>query len=133
MLNTTILLLVSDSAIRHVICKALESEGYSVLTASDLGVAVDLLKRCTPDLLMVRHYTESISGHDAATYLRRMCFGIPVLLVGGLLEDDGLENREILQGFEIFPKPYEAAELLEKVKEVLVKHAPRSNAPHNFE
>jgi CheY-like chemotaxis protein len=118
---TTILFLASDPVIRTVICEALESEGYCVLAAGDVGSAVDRLKECTPDLFMVRHYTEGISGHDAAIYIRKMLPGIPVLIVGGLLDDDRLENREMLQGFEVFPKPFKAADLLEKVKEVLVK------------
>jgi len=122
------LLLVSESDIRYVICEALESAGYSVLKAGDMGDAVDRLKQSPPDLFMVRHYTENISGHDAAIYLRKMCPGIPVLLVGGILYDVGLQNREIIQGFEIFPKPFRAAELLEKVREVLVKHPPRNHA-----
>lgn len=127
-MNTTILFLASDPIIRRVICDALESEGYVVVAASDVGNAVDRLKECTPDLLMVRHYTESMSGHDAAIYLRRMCPGIPVLLVGGILDDERLEDREILQGFEVFPKPYKAAELLDKVKEVLIKCSPQNSA-----
>ena len=70
-MNETILLLASDWGIRNVICKALESQGYSVLSASNLGAAADLLKAHTFDLLMVRPYTESVSGYDAAKYLRR--------------------------------------------------------------
>jgi hypothetical protein len=62
-----------------------------------------------------------MSGHDAAMYLRTKCAKMKVLLVGGLLDDDRLHYREALQGFEIFPKPYTRAELLEKVKEVLNK------------
>lgn len=131
-LNITILLLASDSDIRNVICEALESAGYSVLKADDIGEAVDRLKQSAPDLLMVRHYTENISGHDAAIYLRQMCPGIPVLLVGGILNDVRLENRAIIQGFEIFPKPFRAAELLEQVKGVMVEHAPPSNAAPRF-
>ncbi len=75
----TILFLASDSQIRKIISEALDLGGYFVLTANDIGSALDCLKNCTPDLLMVRHYTESISGHDAAMYLRRMGPGIPVL------------------------------------------------------
>jgi len=93
--------------------------------ASDIGEAVDWLEGCSPALFMVRHYTESISGHDAAVYLRRLHPGIPVLIVGGILDDGDLENREMLQGFEIFPKPFQATELVEKVKEVLAKHPAR--------
>jgi len=101
------------------------------MTASEVGIAVERLKECTPDLLMVRHYTESLSGHEAAMYLRKSCPGIPVLLVGGLLDDAGLKNREALQGFEIFPKPFKAAELLDKVKEMLLKSLPGINAERN--
>ncbi len=42
-------------------------------------------------------------------------------MVGGLLDDERLKYRAELQGFEVFPKPYTAAELLQKVKEVLSK------------
>jgi hypothetical protein len=54
-------------------------------------------------------------------YLREKCLKMRVLLVGGLLDDERLRSRETLQGFEVFPKPYAAAELLEKVKDVLSK------------
>ena len=132
-MNKTVLLLASDGVIRRALAKALETEGYCVLAASDIGSAVDWLKDCTPDLLMVRHYTESMSGHEAARYLRKTCPGIPVLLVGGLLDDVRLENREILEEFEVFPKPFKAAELLDKVKEVLGKCALRNSACDNSE
>ena len=125
-MNTTILLLASDPVIRTVICEALESKGYSVFAAGDIGRAVDRLKDGTPDLLMVRHYIENMPGHEAAMYLRKLCPGIPVLILGGILEDDRLENRELLQGFDVFPKPYRAAELLAKVKEILQKRPPRN-------
>ncbi len=120
-MKATILLLVSDSVSRNAIAKALESVGYFVLPAAEIDRAVKWIEECKPDLLMVRHYTENISGHDAAVYLRKLCPGIPVLLVGGLLDDPALENRESLHHFEVFPKPYKAAELLEKVKEILTK------------
>ena len=132
-MNKTILLLASDGVIRKVLREALEAGGYSVQAASDIGVAVDRLKESPPDLLMVRHYTDSMSGHQAARYLRTKRPGIPVLLVGGLPEDVRLENLEILEEFEIFPKPFQTAELLDKVKEVLAKRSSRDTADHNPE
>jgi DNA-binding NtrC family response regulator len=124
--SETILLLASDAVIRKVICEALESQGYFVLTAHDLSSAKEWLKECTPHLLMIRHYIESVPGHEAAMYLRSIRPGIPVLMVGGLLDHPGLENREILHGFEIFPRPFQAAELLDKVKEMLLKYSLRN-------
>jgi DNA-binding response OmpR family regulator len=69
--------------------------------------------------LITRTYVEGMPGHDAAKYLRNKCSHMRVLIVGGLLDDDRLRNREALEGFAVYPKPYTAAELLAKVKEVL--------------
>jgi DNA-binding response OmpR family regulator len=74
--NETILLLASERAICNAIRKALESEGYCVLTANNVGAAAELLNAHTFDLLVVRPYTESLSGHEAAMYLRRHSHGI---------------------------------------------------------
>jgi DNA-binding response OmpR family regulator len=121
LLKTTILLLVSDPLVRSVLQDTLEHEGYTVVTAGDLGSAVDRLKEITPDLLITRTYVEGMTGHDAATYLRTKSNGLRVLMVGGLLDDQRLKYRESLEGFDVFPKPYSAAELLQKVKDVLKK------------
>jgi DNA-binding response OmpR family regulator len=121
LLTTTILLLVSDPLVRSVLQDTLEHEGYTVITAGDLGSAVDRLTEVTPDLLITRTYVEGMTGHDAATYLRTKSNGLRVLMVGGLLDDQRLKYRESLEGFDVFPKPYSAAELLQKVKDVLKK------------
>jgi CheY-like chemotaxis protein len=117
----TILLLVSDPVVRAVFKETLENAGYTVLATGDLGNAVDRLKEIEPDLLLTRTYVEGMPGHDAAVYLRSKSLKMKVLIVGGLLQDDRLELRESLAGFEVFPPPYHRADLLEKVKQVLQK------------
>ena len=119
-MHKTILLLASDAAIRNVVRNALESKQYLVLSASHLGDAADLLQKCTPDLLIVRPYIEGVSGHEAAAYLRRKCAGIPVLILGGFLRDADFEGRAAIERFELFPRPFTATELLEKVREVMI-------------
>jgi DNA-binding NtrC family response regulator len=119
--NTTILLMVADPVVRNVMEETLDRAGYTVVSAPDLGKAVDRLKEVTPDLMITRTYLQSMSGHDAAMYLRTKSPKMRVLLVGGLMDDDRLHYREALQGFEIFPKPYSRDELLQKVADVLKK------------
>ncbi len=119
LMKTTILLLVSDPVVRSVLKETLERDGYTVVATGDFGKAVDQLKEYSPDLLITNPYVEGLPGHDAAIYLRTKCLKMKVLILGGLLDDDRLEVREALQGFEIFPKPYPASALLEKVKEFL--------------
>jgi DNA-binding response OmpR family regulator len=92
-----------------------------VRASSGLGDAVDRLKESVPDLLIIRTYVESMPGHEAAIYLRTKCPGMKVLMVGGLLNDERLQHRAEMQGFDVFPKPYSAAELIQKVKDVLNK------------
>ena len=121
LIRSTILLLVSDPPLRAVLEETLEREGYTVLPAGDLGQAVDRMNEVTPDLLIIRSHVQNLPGHDAAMYLRKKCLKMKVLILGGRLDDDRMQNREELQGFEVFPKPYPAAELLQKVKDVLNK------------
>ncbi|MGA3257625.1 MAG: response regulator [Bryobacteraceae bacterium] len=121
LMKTTILLLVSDPVVRSVLQETLEREGYTVRATGDLGQAVDRLTECTPDLLITRTYVEGLPGHEAAMYLRTKCPTMRVLMLGGLLDDERLQYRAALQGFEVFPKPYTAAELLQEVKDVLSK------------
>jgi DNA-binding response OmpR family regulator len=124
LIKSTILLLVSDPVVRPVLEETLEREGYTVLSAGDLGQAVDRINESVPDLLIVRGHIQNMPGHDAAVYLRKKCLTMKVLILGGLIDDERLQNREELQGFKTFPTPYPPAELLQKVKEVLSK--PRS-------
>ena len=118
-ISKTILLLISDGLVLSVFREILEQEGYMVVPTGDLGSAVDWLKQSTPDLLIIRTYVSDMPGHDAAKYLQTKCPSMRVLLVGGLLDDYRLQNREALAGFAVFPKPYTATQLIEKVKEVL--------------
>jgi DNA-binding NtrC family response regulator len=115
----TILLLGSESVIRTVIGEVLEQAGYVVLPKDDLGSAVDALAEINVDLLITHPYIANSSGHKAAQYLLTKNPRMGVLIVGGLLDDDRLTYRAELEQFEIFPKPFTAAELVEKVKEVL--------------
>jgi DNA-binding NtrC family response regulator len=121
LIKSTILLLVSDPLVRTVLEETLEREGYMVLPADGLGQAVDRLNESVADLLIVRGHIQNLPGHDAAIYLRKKYVSMKVLILGGLLDDERLQNREELQGFEIFPTPYPAAQLLQKVKDVLSK------------
>jgi len=124
--NAAILLLCYDPVLRLVIEEVLESKGYVVVASGDLGTAVDRLRESRPDLLIVHPDLGGITGHDAALYLRTKSPALPVLMVGGLLDDDRLRYREALQEFEVFPKPFTAAELLAKVDEVLASHPRRT-------
>ena len=123
---SSILLFCSEPLVRTILTETLEANGYIVLPVGDLGSAVDRLRECKPDLLIIRTYVDRMPGHDAARYLRTKRPGMRVLMASGLLDDDRLNFRESIHGIEVFPKPFTAADLLEKVHEVLSTTVPSS-------
>jgi CheY-like chemotaxis protein len=117
--HPTILLVCSSAIMREVLKESLQNERYNVLAVNGLGGAVDRLKEVSPDLLIVRPYLDNIDGHDAAVYLRTKNPGMRVLILSGTIDDDRLINQEVLQSFQVFPKPFTVAEFIEKVEQVL--------------
>jgi DNA-binding NtrC family response regulator len=113
-----ILLVDSDPATRAVLRDALEAAGYLVRAAGDLGKAVDRLSEMRPDLLITRPYINSMSGWMVAEYLRTRRHGLPVLIVGGFLDDDRNTTRSSIQEIHTFPKAFTRDELLDAVKQV---------------
>ena len=63
--DVTILLLDSDSVMRAALHDAFQSAGYLVVTARDLGEAVDRLDEVRPDLLgsLVRTSTACVRAY----------------------------------------------------------------------
>jgi DNA-binding NtrC family response regulator len=117
--NSTILLLVSDPLMRTLLHETLERTGYLIVDAGDVGAAVDRLKELRPDLLIVRPFINSMPGHMAANYLRTRCPGLPVLIVGGFMDDERVSVQTAIEDFHLFPKPFAADDLLSKVRDVL--------------
>jgi DNA-binding response OmpR family regulator len=117
--NATILVLVSDPLMRTLLHETLERAGYLIVEAGDVGAAVDRLKEMRPDLLIVRPHINSMPGHMAAHYLRTRCPGLPVLIVGGFLDDERVRVQTAVQDYHVFPKPFAAEELLGTVRDVL--------------
>ncbi len=127
--HAMILLLDSEPLVRSVTKEVLGDAGYVVLATGNLGTAVDMLGDSKIDLLITRPYVDNIPGHEAAKFLRRRNPQMGVLIVAGLLDDGRLKYREDFEGFEIFPSPFTAALLIEKIEEAL--KTAQQRAPHH--
>lgn len=115
-LGATILLLDSEPLTRTILHETLERAGHLVVSVADLGAAVDRLRRMRPDLLIIRPYINSMPGHMAAQHLRVDCPGLPVLVIDGAIDDERIQVRNSVHRIDSFPKPFAAADLVEKVK-----------------
>lgn len=117
--NASILLLASDPVMRPVLHETLQQAGCLVVSVDGLGPAVERLKQMRPDLLIVRPYINSMPGRTAARHLRTWCPGLPVLIVGGFMDDERIKVPNEIDEFHLFPKLWSRDELLNKVREVL--------------
>jgi DNA-binding NtrC family response regulator len=125
--STIILILESDGVLRSVLRDILEQTGYVVRQAKDFGTAVLKAKEAAPDLLVTGAYVDSISGYDAANFIRKDCPEMDVLVVAGFPVDDRIENRLLNDAFSSFPASYDPALLLETVRKLLRARSEREN------
>ncbi|HXM42706.1 MAG TPA: response regulator [Bryobacteraceae bacterium] len=125
----TIMVFHSAPVVRTVLREILQREGYVVRATGDLGIAVDMVRETPPDLLLIDVYVADISGHDAALYLCKKNPNMQVLMVAGVPDDQRMEARTTDEGFSVFPKPFAAADLVAKVKEILAEIAGETKKP----
>ena len=117
--TNAILLLGSEPVVRAVTKEALENAGYVVLATGSLGTGVDMLADCKVGLLIIPPYIDNMTGHEAAKYLRARNPHMGVLMLSGFMDDDRIQYRAKLEGFDLFPPPFPAAPFIEKVKEAM--------------
>jgi DNA-binding response OmpR family regulator len=117
--DSTILILDSYHMMRTALCEVLQDAGYLVMTASELGAAVEHLNDVHPDLLIIPPYIDYMAGYTAADYLRTKEPGLRVLMIAGFIDDDRIRVQNEIREFFTFPGPFSRDELLAKVRSCL--------------
>ncbi len=81
--GTRILVVDDDPAVRALLSRYLQLEGYEVIEASDGAAALDSIKEHPPDLVLLDRVLPGEDGLDVLTRLRREN-DVPVILLTGL-------------------------------------------------
>lgn len=111
----TILIADDDAAIRKMVSEVLRSAGYQVLAAGSGQAAVSAASRHGGkiDLLVTDIVMAGMGGADLYAWLKCERPDLRVLFISGYM------SREPLEG-SFLKKPFSPAEVLEKVREVLL-------------
>jgi len=123
------LLVVEDDVhIQRLVQTCLTEAGYRVTVAADGRVAVDLAEKTTFDLVVLDVRLPGFDGREVCRRLRKKS-RVPVLMLTALGE-----MHQKLQGFEAgaddyLTKPFEAVELLARVKALLRRSGSDSEEP----
>jgi two-component system cell cycle sensor histidine kinase/response regulator CckA len=118
----TLLVVEDDMSLRHLARGVLQTQGYNVITASNgqeaLRVAHDHqgspIRLVLSDVIMPQ-----MGGREMAEHLKTTNPGLKVLFTSGYTDDTISHHGVLQEGVEFLAKPYTAAALVFKVRELL--------------
>ena len=121
-----ILIVEDDAEIRRLVRDALETEGFSVLTAVGGKEAIAIVTHASPDLIVLDLGLPDIDGVDVVRTVRRAS-GTPILVLSA--RSDERQKIEALDAGadDYLTKPFGMGELLARVR-VALRHGQPSNA-----
>jgi two-component system OmpR family response regulator len=116
---TRIVVVDAEPTVREIVACIIETDGYEVTQTDDPRVVVELIKEAPPALIITNVALRGMSGYDAMRIFKQHAPGVPVLMIPGLPDAGVIQEWGREPGFEIFPKPFNAADLRAKVREML--------------
>lgn len=116
----TVLLLEDNDSVRELLKVLLETEGYSIIEASDGQDGLTKAQELEPDLMILDLMMPGLDGENVLRTMKRhsKLSKVPVLVVSGKYESLDLLRNQI--GDEnIFPKPFEPSRMLDRIGELI--------------
>lgn len=127
-MNSHILVVDDEAAIRDMVRMALELEGFQVSDASNAHQASNLLKNHSIDLVLLDWMMPGVSGIDFAARIKRdtdSSVGI-IMLTAKDTEDDMIRGLDV-GADDYVKKPFSTKELVSRIKAVLRRLSDSSN------
>jgi hypothetical protein len=125
--SETVLLVEDEASLRKLVRECLEASGYTVLEASHGTAALERSERHPGriDLLMTDVVMPGMSGRELAERLRASRPEIRILYMSGYTDDAVVLHGVLAEDMAFLQKPFTAAELAGRVREVLDRTAGR--------
>jgi putative two-component system response regulator len=123
LVNKQILVVENNSAIREYIARTLEIEGYNVLQASDGKIALTLLQKTTPELILSGTTLPNLDGFELFRTIRkdRRLITIPFIFLLGEVSDAEIERIRDIGAEDFLQKPVDSQVLIKAVSDRLLR------------
>ncbi len=108
----------NDPAVRGVLGRILQGQGYAVLYAEDGEGALAAVFDAAPDLVFLDVYMPRLSGLDVLYRMRAEGVGTPVVVISGRSEASMVQDARAL-GARFAGKPLDFEQISDLVREVL--------------
>lgn len=119
--NEHVVVVEDDPAVRRVAVRMLTGAGYTVTAAADAESGLKLISpaKDRPHLLFTDVVLSGMGGREFAEAARRIRPDLKVLFTTGYTDDVVFKRQLLDHNVVVLPKPYTAAQLARKVREVL--------------
>ncbi|MTJ13244.1 response regulator [Anabaena sp. UHCC 0187] len=120
-----ILLIEDEPQILLNLQEILELGDFTVITAPNGKIGLELAKSKYPDLIICDIMMPGLSGYDVLTELRHdpKCADIPLIFLTAKIERNDLRQGMSLGADDYITKPFEPFEILQAVKARLERHS----------
>lgn len=116
--KTRIITADDDPQLLRLIARNLEFEGYEVITASDGQIALGLIEKSAPDLILLDVMMPKMDGFTVCQRVREFS-SLPIILITARGQDQDKVKGLDLGADDYLTKPFSVEELLARVRAVL--------------
>jgi DNA-binding response OmpR family regulator len=114
-----VLVVDDDLTVREVVSRYLDRSGYCVTVVGDGLSALEAVRDCTPDLVVLDLMLPGLSGLDVCRRLRTARNGVPIVILTALGEEEDRVLGLELGADDYVIKPFSPRELVLRVGSVL--------------
>lgn len=117
-----ILIVDDDKSIRTLLRLTFEDAGFEVREASDGEIAMEMVRKSRPELIILDIFMPNQDGYETLQELEKIS-GIPIFVIsgGGRGFAPHLKAAHHLGALMTFPKPFDRKEILAAAQRVLAE------------
>lgn len=114
-----VLVVDDDPALRQMIAELMSYEGFQVVEVESAVGLTDLVRETQPDVVLLDHRMQPVSGLDALQALRASGEQVPVVMLTGVPPDELLESAVDTGADDYVVKPFSDSVLVAHVRAIL--------------
>jgi two-component system nitrogen regulation response regulator GlnG len=114
-----ILIAEDDLAVRSLLHRVLSARGYCVETTADGRVAVEMVAKAQPDLLITDLLMPGLTGWSVLARVRRQAPELPILVISGAMTGVPEDMASLANHTIFLRKPIMISQLMTSVEQLL--------------
>jgi len=132
MQSNSILIVEDEQVVRNIMAEVITYLGYDVTVAADGTTAIDNLCKKNYVLVISDLGLPDFDGIELIHRMRKMGLGIPVLIIGGVDENTGVDKCRGLAGCHYVSKPFDIKEIGMMIEKLINPKSAESGQKANF-